>query len=448
MAVATAVVLDSNRIQRDDIRIRLSRCGVLPICFQDEWICLENIHAIKPAFGVLRPDSRETAIRFINIARAIQNTFPIIVLSNQNEIENFVHNNRLLNLFFLRYPVDDQEFQVALGLLADSKPNVDYPVFISGSPESQKRLEWLSLLSVSKEPVLIQGEPGVGKRLMAKVIHSCSMAENLELEFINARDISGQWIRQTRKRMDAPLGNHVGNHGKALFYTIENIEALPSDLQSQMLLIVEKPFENVGINASRRSVRFITLAETDLEYLSREGRFRKDLYYRLSVLKMTVPPLRDRQDDVHALSDFFAAKYSIRNRGAIFRLPDEVRTVFKNYDWPGNVAELKHTIKRSLSAEVPAWTENLSIWCKHHKGMNKCNSSASTIDANDDVRRFLKNNHDMPLKQARQRYAMQVEIRIMKTALSKTNGNCKKAAGLLNISYKSMLNKAKAYQLV
>jgi transcriptional regulator with PAS, ATPase and Fis domain len=69
------------------------------------------------------------------------------------------------------------------------------------------------------------------------------------------------------------------------------------------------------------------------------------------------------------------------------------------------------------------------------------------VDLNDDVRRFLKNNKDLPLKTARKRYVMQVESQIMKAALSRTNGNCKKAAGLLNISYKSMLNKAKAYNL-
>ena len=163
---------------------------------------------------------------------------------------------------------------------------------------------------------------------------------------------------------------------------------------------------------------------------------------------MTLPPLRDRKDDVPVLADFFASQYSIRNRGAIFRLPDEVRTILRNYDWPGNVSELKGSIRRSLAADVTHWTENLSTWCNNQMGMHKRPSGTSTIDVKDDVRRFLENNRDLPLKKAKQRYAMQVESRIMKAALSTTHGNCKKAAGLLNISYKSMLNKAKAYQLV
>ena len=163
---------------------------------------------------------------------------------------------------------------------------------------------------------------------------------------------------------------------------------------------------------------------------------------------MTLPPLRDRKDDVPVLADFFASQYSIRNRGAIFRLPDEVRTLLRNYDWPGNVSELKGSIKRSLAPEVTNWTENLSAWCNNQMGTNKRPSGTTTIDVKDDVRRFMENNRDLPLKKAKQRYAMQVESRIMKAALSMTHGNCKRAAGLLKISYKTMLNKAKQYDLV
>ena len=444
MGQATAVVLDNDQAQRDDIRIRLTRCGIVPICFKDDWICLENIHYIRPAFAVLRPDTLETAIRFINIAKAIRSTFPVIVLSNQSEIESFVRNSWLLDLIYLRYPADVHEFQKAIALLDELKPKLDRPVLIAGSPESQKRIEHLPLFGGSTEPLLIQGEPGVGKRLMARAIHSCSTADVSDLFFIDARDISGHWIRQTHQRIESQSGVDA----KALFTVIENVENMSIGQQAQLLLLMEKPSDDNGSNGSRQSVRLITLAGTDLERACRAGRFRKDLYHRLSVLKMTLPPLRDRKDDVPVLADFFASQYSIRNRGAIFRLPDEVQTILRSYDWPGNVSELKGSIKRSLAPGVASWTENLSTWCRARMRTHRRPSSTSTIDLHDDVRRFLENNRDLPLKKAKQRYAMQVESRIMKAALSTTHGNCKKAAGLLNISYKSMLNKAKEYQLV
>ena len=444
MGQTTAVVLDNDQAQRDDIRNRLTHCGIVPICFKDAWICLENIHYIRPAFAVLRPDSRETAIRFVNIAKAIRSTFPVIVLSNQSDIESFVRNSWLFDLIFLRYPADDQEFRRAIALLAGLKPNGDRPVLIAGSLESQTRIERLPLFGGSTEPVLIQGEPGVGKRLMAKAIHCCSTAEIPDLVFVNARKISGRWIRQTHQRVHTPIGDDE----KALFIVIENVENLSNHLQAQLLLLVEKSSGNNGINGARRFVRLITLAETDLGRACRAGLFRKDLYHRLSVLKMMLPPLRDRRDDVPVLADFFASQYSVQNGGAIFRLPDEVRTILRNYDWPGNVSELKGSIRRSLAAGVTHWTENLTTWCRTQMGTHERPSGTPTVDAQDDVRRFLENNPDLPLKKAKQRYAMQVESRIIEAALSTTHGNCKRAAGLLNISYKSMLNKAKAYQLV
>ena len=444
MGQTTAVVLDNDQAQRDDIRIRLTHCGVVPICFQDEWSCLENIHYIRPAFAVLRPDSREKAIRFVNIAKAIRSTFPVIVLSNQSEIEHFVRNSWLVDVIFLRYPADEIAFQRAIALLAEWKPNVDRPVLIAGSLESQTRIERLPLFGGSTEPVLIQGEPGVGKRLIAKAIHSWGMDEKRELSFINARDISGRWIREMHQLVHVP----AGGGGKALLIAIENIENLSIGLQAQLLLLVEKPSGKQINHGARGAVRLITLAESDLEQACREGRFRKDLYHRLSVLKITLPPLRDRKDDVPVLADFFASRYSIRNRGAIFRLPDDVRTHLRNYDWPGNVSELKGAIKRALASDVTNWTESLSTWCRAQMGSHRRPSGTSTIDIRDDVRRFLEKNRELPLKKAKQRYVMQVESRIMKAALHTTHGNCKKAAGLLNISYKSMLNKVKAYQLV
>ena len=115
---------------------------------------------------------------------------------------------------------------------------------------------------------------------------------------------------------------------------------------------------------------------------------------------------------------------------------------------PGNVSELKRAIEQLMMTDQANWMREMpSRWrlelvkCGNHPAVN------SFIDA-DEVRKFLENNTDVSLKKAKTRYANQVEKKIMKSALSQTNGNCKKAAVLLNISYKSMLNKAKEYQLV
>lgn len=447
MNQTTAVILDSDPSRRDDTRMRLSHCGVVPICFNDEWICLENIYHVKPAFAVLRPASPAMAIRFVNISKEIQSHIPVIILSDQQEYESLVNFRWQNDLFFLPYPADEIELQEIIDSLGVSQQNPERPVLIAASAESKKRIESLPMVGLSDEPLLIQGEPGVGKRLMARALHSCSKADGAVLEYIHARDISGKWIRETRRRIDRlPV---VETDGIVIFYVIENIEALSVDLQSQLLLVVDSPSQNGNDNPYRQPVRFITLAETDLEQLSRKGDFRKELYHRLSVLKITVPPLRDRREDVPVLADFFAAKYGLQERGGIVRLPDTVRTVFRNYDWPGNVAELKGVIKDALEKEdSDNWANRLEAWCRVHMGRQQELFAASDIDLNDYVKKLLAGNRDMSLKKAKQQCAMQVESRILKAALSQTRGNCKKAAMLLSISYKSMLNKAKAYRLV
>jgi DNA-binding NtrC family response regulator len=441
MAQATAVVLDSDQHRRDDIRIRLSRCGVLPICFKDEWTCLENIHHIRPAFAVLQPDSREAAIRFVNIAKAVRSTFPVIVLSNQREIENFVHSHWLVNLFFLHYPADERDFQGTIRRLAGSKPNPGRPVLIAVDPESQRRMACLPLLASSREPLWIQGEAGVGKRLLAASVVNCMTSGASEPEYMPARNISTRWIRDQRRRVDRP---RAAKHPVQVC-VIENIEALPVGLQAQLLPILEAPAVGSGAGG-RPAVRFISLAEPDVVRLIRQGRFRQDLYHRLSVLKLSVPPLRHRREDVPALADFFAAQTSIRHRGAIVRLPDAVRRDLKHYPWPGNVAELKGAIARILARDVIDWAA--AVPGRGAGPVGATRQRRPGIDLDEDLRRFLKNNPDLSLKNAKRRFGMQVESRIMQAALVCTRGNCKKAAGLLNISYKSMLNKVKDYRLV
>ena len=107
----TAIVLDPNQKKRDEIRICLSHCGVLPICFDDEWICLENILYIRPTFAVVRTASAEMVIHFIHIARAIENRLPIIILSDQPDLQRIAGKPWLDNLFFLPYPAVDDELK-------------------------------------------------------------------------------------------------------------------------------------------------------------------------------------------------------------------------------------------------------------------------------------------------------------------------------------------------
>jgi len=447
MTRATATVLDRHPSQRDEIRNRLSRCGVLPICFQDEWICLENIHHIRPDFALLRTGSYSRTFRFINIARAIRSDFPILVLSDKNDVEGFVRNNWLANLRFLRYPAEDEEFQGAIDSLGDGKQTQHPQTMVAASAERKRLMQDLPLLGLSWEPILIQGDRCVGKKCIARAIHAFSVAGHTPLDFIDAREVTGKWIRETGDRFRSVY--HGDRREAPTVRVIKNIDKLPRPVQSQLLWLMEN-INGDGMESHKKGVSapFISLAGLDLAALVQSGAFRKDLYHRLSVLKLTVPPLNGHDDDIRAMAEHFAARHGIRTNGGIYRLPETVMANFTGYHWPGNIPELERNVVQTVSAaqkgqgfEHAHGPGNVAVRRQEKRGVG------AWIDA-EDIHRYLEETTDISLKKAKTRYGAKVEKKIMKAMLAHTHGNCKKAAVLLNISYKSMLNKAKAYRLV
>ena len=421
----------------------LSQSGVLPICFDDEWICLENLFHVRPAFAIVRPTSREMAIHFICIARAIEKALPIIIISDQRALQGMLVKPWLNHLYFLSEPVEKQQLQALVDSVDASPVLSSKPVLIAESPAAQISLGRLQRIGLSSEPVLIQGEAGVGKRLIARTIHDCNGASVGLCKPVSARDISGAWIRQLQKKIDglSPSDSFM------ICYVIKNIESLSGQMQSQLLLVMDMLADKGNGIGSGWAVRFIFLSEMDLFRLSRRGLFREDLYYRLSVLNIHVPPLRERREDIALLAEFFTAKYSLEKYCALVQLPGNIKTALGDYYWPGNVAQLEETIKKAMDKGIASWADNLYQWCRDNEAQRPSRSPGSVIDIDECLRKLMDNKQDMSLKTARQHYVMQVEKDILKTALFRTHGNCKKAASFLNISYKSMLNKVKAYQL-
>jgi DNA-binding NtrC family response regulator len=284
----------------------------------------------------------------------------------------------------------------------------------------------------------------VGKKLIATAIHGFSINRRVRLEFIDATDISGKWIRNTVDRFE--MTKRSGAPQSA--YAIKNIEKLSFGLQSQLLLLMEKVTSHeAGAKGPMPPAPFISITGCDLDAQADKGAFRKDLYHRLSVLKLTVPPLRQYGIDIVSMAEYFAAYYGIKHNGGICRLSDELLKVLSNYYWPGNVSELKQITKQLVIFDKSRLKNKLPSSLKIKSSKYKDGRANAYVDT-DDVHSYIRSHSDVSLKQAKATYAAQVEKKLMKAALRQTSGNCKKAAVLLNISYKSMLNKTKKYQLV
>jgi formate hydrogenlyase transcriptional activator len=232
-------------------------------------------------------------------------------------------------------------------------------------------LEQIEMVAPTDAAVLILGETGVGKELVARAIHERSLRHDRPLVKINCTTIprelfESEFFGHIKGAFSGALRDRIGRFqladGGTLF--LDEIGELPLAMQPKLLRVLQDgEFEPVGIDITRRvDVRIIAATNRDLKSLVHTGRFREDLYYRLSVFPIEVPPLRERKDDIPLLAKHFLEAACVRfSRSGLHLTASQLRQL-QNYDWPGNVRELQNVIERavitsrmgSLRLDIPA----------------------------------------------------------------------------------------------
>ena len=228
---------------------------------------------------------------------------------------------------------------------------------LSGSAGVHRVLEQIEMVAPTDAAVLILGETGVGKELVARAIHERSLRRDRALVKINCTAISrelfeSEFFGHVKGAFSGALRDRIGRFqladGGTLF--LDEIGELPMAMQPKLLRVLQDgEFEPVGADTTRRvNVRIIAATNRDLKSLVRAGRFREDLYYRLSVFPIEVPPLRERKDDIPILAKYFLELASKRlSRSGLHLTASQIRQL-QNYDWPGNVRELQNVIERAV----------------------------------------------------------------------------------------------------
>jgi formate hydrogenlyase transcriptional activator len=228
---------------------------------------------------------------------------------------------------------------------------------IGSSPKFAAVLEDVTAVAAVNCTVLIQGETGTGKELIARAIHETSNRRQHRCVAINCAAIPAALLESElfgyeRGAFTGAVAPRMGRFQVADRGTLflDEIGELPIELQPKLLrAIQEQEFERLGSShPTRVDVRIVAATNQNLEWMVTERRFRIDLYYRLNVFPITLPPLRDRTSDIPLLVHHFVQTYAGRHRKAIARVPDEVMTVLIDYDWPGNIRELQNFIERSV----------------------------------------------------------------------------------------------------
>jgi formate hydrogenlyase transcriptional activator len=228
---------------------------------------------------------------------------------------------------------------------------------IGSSTKFRTLLNDINMIAPVDSGVLIQGETGTGKEMIAQAIHDASPRRDNRFVALNCAAIPSALLESElfghergayTGAVDRTIGRFQAADGGTLF--LDEIGDLPLELQPKLLrALQEKQFERLGSNHTCRvDVRVIAATNQDLGRMVTQKKFRADLYYRLNVFPMTLPPLRQRGDDIALLTVHFVQKFASRQGKAIDSIPEEVMEALKRHQWPGNIRELQNVIERGV----------------------------------------------------------------------------------------------------
>ena len=228
---------------------------------------------------------------------------------------------------------------------------------IGSCAKFQVVLKQISMVAPVDSAVLVQGETGTGKEVIAQAIHEASPRRKNRFVALNCAAfpsglLESELFGHERGAFTGAVAQTIGRFQSADRGTLflDEIGDLPLELQPKLLrALQEKQFERLGGGRTYEvDVRVIAATNRDLWRMVQEQTFRADLYYRLNVFPISLPPLRERKDDVPILVENFVQKFAKRQGKSIDHIPDEVMEVLKRYDWPGNIRELQNVIERAV----------------------------------------------------------------------------------------------------
>ena len=266
----------------------------------------------------------------------------------------------------------EQELRATLAQLEDararlSKENVylqeelleklDYKEIVGDSDAIRRTLEQVSLVAQSEATVLLQGETGTGKELLARAIHASSGRSGHPLVKVNCAALAATLIESEifgheKGAFSGATAQRTGRFELADQGTLflDEIGEIPLDLQAKLLQVLQSgEFERLGSSPTPKAdVRVIAATNRDLQRAVEEGRFRDDLYYRLSVYPIEEPPLRQRRQDIRPLVLYFVSRHNAREGRPVTEIPEGTMAALEAYDWPGNIRELENVVERGL----------------------------------------------------------------------------------------------------
>ncbi len=318
---------------------------------------------------------------------------------------------------------------------------------VGSSAPMEKLKETIRTVSSTASTVVVLGESGTGKELVARAIHACSPRESEPFVSINCGAfpetlLESELFGYVKGAFTGANQNKHGlfevANGGTLF--LDEISEMSLSMQVKLLRVLqERVLRPVGGTTEVPiDVRLIAATNKDLEQMVGDGGFREDLYYRISVIPIRVPPLRDRRDDIPLLANHFLRKYVSAAGKSITRIAADSLKGLREYDWPGNVRQLENTIERAVALETG---NELRVEVPQERP--RARAAAAAAGGGD----FASSLSVPPEGVDMERYIADLERSLITSALRQSNGVQTKAAEMLKLSYRSFRHLIKKYDI-
>lgn len=395
----------------------------------------------------------ENGIEITDKIKKLDATVPIIIITAYGTVDDAVKAMKLGVYDFIEKPVDPDRLLHLVKRASHERRLLSENIMlkeklskgggmkeiIGKSNKIKKSAMLAQKVALSDTVVLLMGKSGTGKEVFARAIHNMSMRKDNPFIAVNCGAIPDELFEN--ELFGSEKGAYTGSSkrkigmveiadGGTLF--LDEVTDIPIHLQSKLLrFLEEKTFIRLGgEKIDKVDVRLIAATNKDLKKEVKKGNFRDDLFFRLNVFPIILPPLRERKDDIILLAKYFVNMYVSEFKKDKKELAPDTEKLLKNYDWPGNIRELKNIIERAVILSEGSVIKPSDIGIR---------------EPIEDIEGEIEIEEGMSLEEAGELGKKIAEKKMISSALMKKNGNRKEAAKMLDMNYKTFLRRMKEY---
>jgi len=461
----TILVVDDERSMREFLSIMLEKEGYKVVAMDNGNDALDYIRKSGDpltdsghGFDLIITDIKMPKVGGIDILKesmSLNPNTPVIMITAFASTDVAVEAMKLGAYDYITKPFKVDEIKIIIKNALERKSLLDenislkkelkawhqFPDIIGKSEKIQKVFELIQKVASGKSTVLITGESGTGKELVARAIHNNSNRKDNSFVSISCSAIPETLLESELFGHQKGAFTGADSDKKGLFeiadggtFFLDEVSEAPISIQAKLLRVLqEKEFKRVGgVKDIKVDVRVIAATNKNLHDLITDGRFREDLYYRLNVIPIELPPLRERREDISLIASHFINKYNSMNKKNIKGIRPEAMEKLEKYIWRGNIRELENVIERAVLLET---TDNIQIESLPDEIKNYISEPLKTIS---DIPSDSLNLED---------FLSKLEKDIITNALKKTRGVKTKAAELLKMSFRSFRYKLEKYNI-